>query len=354
MNYEKIGYSFIGSLVAGSIIQKNMGMDQHYFYIISAFFLVMCIGTQWWNCRRNEKIREKNEKINSEQYDAIIQKITGAISESSEKEINYAENKYKEINRLIEETKKSIETFCQSESSALCDILECHKNNTSVLESSFNNLDSKLLDNLNKEKEIHDAIVSNGNVITETQNLMREKFESCNDIGRLIKDEIISDSKEHKTLLSSICSASSDIVAKLEMTNETTRDMSEKYNDLCGILSNLQSVLDNTDNNIVEIKNIDADMYSLIVDLRNDTDFNLKEIDSTVKETINEKISASMESQRQIIDGEQEILVSYDKLLGRINDEVIAKMISDSDTLLKCIRDFYNLLESQRRAKNER
>ena len=34
-----------------------------------------------------------------------------------------------------------------------------------------------------------------------------------------------------------------------------------------------------------------------------------------------------------------------------MNDEVIVKLINDSNTLLKCMKDCYNLLDSQRRAK---
>ena len=62
-------------------------------------------------------------------------------------------------------------------------------------------------------------------------------------------------------------------------------------------------------------------------------------------------MSESMNSQKEIVTEEQSILESYNDLLGRINDEVIVKLINDSNTLLKCMKDCYNLLDSQRRAK---
>ena len=137
----------------------------------------------------------------------------------------------------------------------------------------------------------------------------------------------------------------------LNAINEDTKGyLSEKYKDLCGILSNLQSALDVTDSKISNIQNTRSSIYDLLEDTKN----KLHDIESAIgegTEKIEEAMFESMERQKEIVTEEQSILGSYNNLLGRINDEVIVKLINDSNTLLKCMRDCYNLLDSQRRAK---
>ena len=292
MNYEKIGYSFIGSLIAGSIIQNNMGMGQQYFFIISVGLWAVCIGVQWWNCKREEKVRDKFENLKLETRDAIVKSLIETISTASEKEIACIKE---EISKLA----------------------EYHKSMPSGLQETLNKLDEKLLEISQINKNINETV---SNSIASSEKAIIQSFEKVSD-----------------TTSQSILNSLSELT---KLLNGDFREM----------LSNLQGTLDNTKSSISEIKSIDNNMYGLLEDNGN----NLKEIKDSIEEgygEIKEAVSQSVEEQREIVNTEQSILNSYDELLGRINDEVIAKMISDSDTLLKCMKDCYNLLDSQRRAK---
>ena len=289
MNYEKIGYSFIGSLIAGSIIQNNMGMGQQYFFIISVGLWAVCIGVQWWNCKREEKVRDKFENLKLETRDAIVKSIIETISTASEKEIACIKE---EISKLA----------------------EYHKSMPLGLQETLNKLDEKLLEISQINENINETV---SNSIAASEKAIIQSFEKVSD-----------------TTSQSLLNILSELT---KLFNGDFREM----------LRNLQDTLNNTESSI---KSIDNNMYGLLEDNGN----NLKEIKASIEEgygEIKEAVSKSMEEQREIVNTEQSILNSYDELLGRINDEVIAKMISDSDTLLKCMKDCYNLLDSQRKAK---
>lgn len=463
MNYEKIGYSLIASLIAGSIIQKNMGLEHQYFFFISVGLWVVCIGVQWWNCKIEQKKRDKSENLNLESRDAIVKKIQETISEGNEKEIECLKQEIGELKKiqkdmcseltenfnkahsLIKNTNDSIDVLNNSGISKLDELIVCYKSISSDLQVVIGQLDKKIVEitHINKKvlenvetvpkteellnsiielgnnslenmKSIEEVSVDNKDCICGKISAMKElvdcnhkdavaRFEevtskttkdicsqlieqSCH-MQELIKQKIDFISHLNEKYVSTIGTLSSNIIDQIQrlkdeleankntlngaieneqksileslselmnllntINTDTKGKMSEVYTGLCGILSNLQSVLDATESKIGDIQNTDNSMYGLLEDAKN----KLNDVEGAIGEgvgKIEDAVSQSMERQNEIVTEEQCILNSYNELLGRINDEVIAKLISDSNSLLKCMRDCYNLLDSQRRAK---
>lgn len=490
MNLEKIGYSLLGSLIAGSVIQKNMGLEQQYFFVISIGLWAICVGIQRWNCKREQRIRDKFEVSNSENRDAIVNKILDIISETSERQIacikeeigKLTENQMSINKNLIESldkvygllmnTNDSIEAFCKTDvckfdelisscktistdlQASVCELdkkligisqinkkimdtvpvaIAAHENNIilsieketndrqKLLEDRFANvatllnsiieLNNSIVENIkaiekvsveNKDcvcdeivtlKELvegneHDAIVKLGEATDKvSKDICSQLAVQSNSVQELLTEKLAYVSKQNEYMVSTMKSGTEDAIDQIIMLkdevevskvavnetieneqkavisklselmnlfntiNEDTKgNLSEIYKDLCGILSNLQSVLDATDSKISSIQNTDSSMYDLLEDAKN----KLHDVESAIgdgTEKIEEAMSESMERQKEIVTEEQSILGSYNDLLSRINDEVIVKLINDSNTLLKCMKDCYNLLDSQRRAK---
>lgn len=436
MNYEKIGYAFIGSLLAGSIIQKNMGLEQQYFFAISVGLWVICIGVQWWNCKIEQKIIAKSENLNLESRDAFVKKLLETISEANEKETECLKIEIGELKKiqkdgwneltenfnrmygLIKNTNDSIDGLCNSEISKLDELIVCYKRVSSDLQMKMEVLQKSIIElgdnNLESMKSIEKTSVANKDCICGEILEMKElvdcnhkyavtRFdevtdkiskdicsqlieESCH-IQEEIKQKIDFISQLNEKYISTIGTAFSDIVDQIHrlkdeieankntlngaieneqksileslsalmnllniINTDTKEKISEVYIGLCGILSNLQSVLDAVEGKIGDIQNTDDSMYGLL----EDTKSKLNDVEDDIGEgvgKIEDAISQGMEKQNEIVIEEQCILDSYNELLGRINDEVIVKLISDSNSLLKCMRDCYNLLDSQRRAK---
>ena len=172
----------------------------------------------------------------------------------------------------------------------------------------------------------------------------------CNEISKL--NDLVKGNQnltiDQIKLLESELEAVNETIEK-EQGNVITK-ISEMLKDFPGIFSNMQAALDNANGMIGDIQNTDNGMYGLLEDANN----SLQSVGPAIEEgtqKIAEAVSLSLDKQNSIVAEEQSILESYNELLSRINDEVIAKMINDSNTLLKCLKDCYNLLDSQRRAK---
>ena len=71
MKYEKMYYSFIGCLVAGTIIQNNMNLSWMYVFIITAGLWAVYVGLQYSSAQREhkEKIQQDEYKFNKQRED---------------------------------------------------------------------------------------------------------------------------------------------------------------------------------------------------------------------------------------------------------------------------------------------
>ena len=374
MNVEKIGYSFVGSLIAGSVIQKNMGLEQQYFFIISVGLWVICIGVQWCNYKREQRIRDNLESSNLESRDAIVNRILEIISETSEREIAcIKESVYKldkeliEVSRINKEIMDTVPTaIATNENNIILNIRKESDDWQKLIEDKCTNavtLLNKIFESNNgvvdSIKKIENVSVENKDCVCNEIRILKElvdgKQRDAIDQIIVLKDEVKT-SKEvvkgtikngQETILTNL----SELMRLLNSINEDTKsNISKISKDLCGVLCNLQSELEETNSKISEIQNVDSSMFGLLEDTNN----KFQDVESSIgdgTERIEQAVEHSMDRQKEIVTEEQNILDSYNELLSRINDEVIVKMVNDSNTLLKCMKDCYNLLDSQRRAK---
>lgn len=348
MDYERMTYSLIGSLIAGSVIQKNMGLELWGFFVISIGLWAVCTGIQWWNYKIQQKLRDQAENLTLESRDAIVKKVLEVISEGNAKKISKLDELmvcYKSTSSNLQET---LEQFDEK-------IGEITYINQKILDKVGTVSETEAL--LNRVIELENAGLENIKSIEATS--IHNKDCICGDISAMkeLVDRNYKDAtaglkeaagKTTKDICSHLIEQSSHIQDTI--TIDIKGEMAKTHKDLCGILANLQSALEDAGSKISDIQSTDENMYGLLEDAKNKLD----DVEGAIGEgtgKIEDAVSQNMERQNEIVTEEQHILDSYNKLLGRINDEVIAKLISDSNSLLKCMQDCYNLLDSQRRVK---
>lgn len=348
MDYERMIYSLIGSLIAGSVIQKNMGLEPRCFFVISIGLWAVCTGIQWWNCKIQQKLRDQAENLTLESRDAIVKKVLEVISEGNAKEISKLDELmvcYKSTSSNLQET---LERFDEK-------IGEITYINQKVLDKVGTVPETEAL--LNRVIELENAGLESIKSIEATT--VHNKDCICGDISAMkeLVDHNYKDAaaglkevagKTTKDICSHLVEQSSHIQDTI--TIDIKGEMTKAHKDLCGILANLQSALEEAGSEISNMHDTDEHMYGVLEDAKNKLD-EIEEAIGIGAGKIEDAVSQSMERQNEIVTEEQRILDSYDKLLKRINDEVIAKLISDSNNLLKCMQDYYNLLDSQRRVK---
>lgn len=376
MNVEKNCYSLIGCLIAGSVIQKNMELSLVYFVFISLAFWSCCLFANYTNIKKQIIINSKLEIYKQDVHNKEIEKILSTIETAFEKQNSFIENElekvgkwysdniskeqiekrddlhriFLEIGNLREENINNIEIGNNTRVENYNKIIE-------ILIDSFDKLQTKIIQNENNiVKSLHEVNMNlnalKERIVSEISmngNIMRSVVDIICDKLSVNKENYMNELKEN--INRDFTSLENALRESLKLVSETIGNtISELSENHMGIMSNVQNSLDDMSGNVSSIRSINIDTYSKI----EDTNTKLEELGenlTTKVSELSELMSDNIDKQLGIISEQENVLLQYDKIISSINNDVVVKMINDSNNLLKCMKDCYNLLESIRRVR---
>ena len=340
MNFEKVSYSFIWSLIAGAIIQDTMNWPWPYFLIISVCLWAICIGMQYYSFKKEVRIRDKcaDQELakHNEEFERIISTIENCTNQQIAslkegldliKEHNGEENR-----RVIGEVRKlllSLEKYDDmnaKKSQEIIDLLtRFEKEYSEISNEQSSQIELMFKDSFLSLQVSLDSINDNLSYI--------RKIENGIDVNICNMTKVLSDCMDKSVK---------------DLKEDVNKNVLQHLEELKGSISNLQSEVEFVNVHVSNIDNTEEQQRGMQEDANNKLNEIYEEIQNIVNQ-FSERLTEGIDKQSDIILREEEILVKYDVVLKRINDEVIIKLINDSNNMLKCIKDCYNLLEMIRR-----
>lgn len=251
--------------------------------------------------------------------------IQGAINSMSEKFIDSQLTNMREFNNSTQEMRKDIISI------------------KSALENAANDIHIEQIEIVKELEQIETVTKEFKEYSDKKMNKSLSEIVSCIEQNvETLSNGLISEITKLKGYLEKYSGIQS---IERENINKTVTALSDNF---MGCISNVQDAIDEIGVGVREIKNCSENSLEKLDDVKGVIFDKGEDVSNKITELSNE-MQESTDKQLEIISGESNILSQYDKLLSYINDDVVVKMINDSDNLLKCMKDCYSLLESIRR-----
>lgn len=186
--------------------------------------------------------------------------------------------------------------------------------------------------------------------VEDEQGKMTDSVHSINEILILFKECVDNSNVEINNTISEMNNNLSKIQnIKIDAIMEELKHIIKEFKDTVeGMISNMQATHDTILNNVDEIKDFDKDLHDYVGNMHLLVD-EMKLSYSDEKNDLFTKIDEIKECVDGNVEKQSVIIEQYDKVLCRINDDVIVNIINDSNNLLKCMKDCYILMDSIRK-----
>jgi hypothetical protein len=305
------------------------------------------------------EINSTSKLINklSENYSLLIEDYGVKLSKAIE---DYGINHHEDIEILKQEITSILDNLNGN-------ISNFHSDSTNIFEcvNGIQNTNAELVGKL----EINTKMISeqtratieainkcNTDINDKTNDLKSELVDSNDSICA----EIISISELINKLLGNYSSLIEDYGVKLSKSIEEFVTNHHEDNEM--LKQEITSTLDNLNGNISNVHSDTTNIFECVNGIQGTNSELGDKLDEVINEIgeskdersikideIVEEMGLNSQRQSELVSNESELIDRYNSLIKYINNEVVVKLISDSDNLLNCMKDCYALLENIRR-----
>ena len=304
MNIEKIFYSLIGCIVASVIIQNSYNLE--FPYMIGAT-IILWVGCLAVHAISEKRIKDKSiqlEERNNEFIQQTVDKLITTITTESKSTNKVYEDVMTSVRDRFEKTCSQIEQMSREEKES---IITCVNRLTDSVSAEIVN--------------IHEDISKTNETLKYVLNVEREFSSQVNSIEKSIVDR-----NDVMTQVLADFRAATEEIKELKSISSNIQNGAE---DIRSMLGSVQACSDEANGKIDDLRRVISDA---------------KEDMERVLTVISDNLQGNMDKQLEIVE-------QYDVLLGKVNDEILVKIINDSNNVVQLLKDCYTMLEINRKAR---
>ena len=398
MNIEKNFYSLIGCIVAAVIIQNSYNLKLSYMIGVVIILWGGCFAAHVINEKRIKRNSHQLEERNNELIQQTIEKLITTITTESKSTNKGYEDAMTSARTVILDKLDFLDTNEKMDRRALLEelsekvLLELKKidaNRSKAFHDELTIINNSLKQYyLTETKKICDQFEKTGNQIEQVSREERKNILSCvNKLAESVSTGIVSireDIGKANETLNCVLNTGKEFFSQansiekliVDRNNVMTQTLTDFRTAIGEEINELNSSVSNAVHNCQEVfannmKEASETLNGILSNIQNevgDIDRTLESIQSCSNETNEEiddlkgAISDARENMESILadisfnlqgsmDKQLEIVERYDDLLGKVNDEILVKIINDSNNVVQLLKDCYTMLEINRRAR---